>query len=116
MQFIPQQLGHTTFGALNTPAGAYFVTFTLTIGNVEADGFTPNDLQIHPNCTVYGTGYNAVVAQASIAPGDYATLSGNGIVTTDGSLPMELDCSGIFIGQTAYYQQVELDAVAVNLH
>jgi hypothetical protein len=29
---------------------------------------------------------------------------------------MELDCNGIFQGQTAMYQSVELDAVAVNLH
>jgi Collagen triple helix repeat (20 copies) len=116
LQFIPQQLGHTSFGSLNTPAGAYLVTFTVVIGNVEADGFTPNPLVIHPRCTVYGTGYNAVSDDAYMQPGDFATVSGNGIITTDGSTPMELDCDGIFQGQTASYQQVELDAVAVNLH
>ena len=116
LQFVPQQLGHTSFGSLNTPAGAYLVTFTVVIGNVEADGFTPNPLVIHPRCTVFGTGYNDVSDDAYMQPGDFATVSGNGIITTDGSAPMELDCSGIFQGQTAEYVQVELDAVAVNLH
>ena len=115
LQFVPQQLGHTSFGSLNTPAGAYFVTFTVVIGNVEADGFTPNPLLIHPRCTVFG-GNNDVSADALLQPGDFATVSGNGIVTTDGSTPMELDCNGIFSLQTASYLQVELDAVAVNLH
>ena len=91
------------------------MTFTVLIANVQADGFTPNPLQIHPECEVDGRN-NVVFDSVSLAPGDFGTLSGNGIVTTDGSNPMELDCSGIFVGQTADYEQVELDAVAINLH